>query len=256
MMQGLKDRLDAEVALRNSLSEVSYDKPDPILVASRLNEPYAALVCALFAYGRADAIVSFLDTLDFSMIDADEEAIETAFASHYYRFQNSSDVTALFKTLKRLKAQVSLEALFLQGYEKEHCVIEGLNTLIEALWRVNNYDSRGYRFLIGAPVIKTKGASAMKRWMMFLRWMVRDDHIDLGLWKNVDRADLILPLDTHTFKVSQKLGLLKRKSYDMQSALEITCKLKEFDPKDPVKYDFALYRLGQEKKADDESLRF
>lgn len=73
------------------------------------------------------------------------------------------------------------------------------------------------------------------------------DCLDLGLWKNVRTADLILPLDTHTFKVSQKLGLLERKNYDLKSALLITQKLKEFDVFDPIKYDFALYRLGQEK---------
>ena len=82
---------------------------------------------------------------------------------------------------------------------------------------------------------------------MYLRWMVRKDELDLGLWKGVDTKDLILPLDTHTFKVSQKLGLLKRKTYDLKSALEITESLRAFDKKDPIKYDFALYRLGQEQ---------
>ncbi len=82
---------------------------------------------------------------------------------------------------------------------------------------------------------------------MFLRWMVRKDALDLGLWKNIHTKDLILPLDTHTFNVSLKLGLLDRTTYDLQSALLITQKLKTFDANDPIKYDFALYRLGQEK---------
>lgn len=82
---------------------------------------------------------------------------------------------------------------------------------------------------------------------MFLRWMVRDDNLDLGLWKKVDKKDLIIPLDTHTFKVSQKLGLLQRKTYDLKSAILLTQKLKEFDNQDPIKYDFALYRIGQEQ---------
>ena len=82
---------------------------------------------------------------------------------------------------------------------------------------------------------------------MFLRWMVRNDNLDMGLWKSVNKKDLILPLDTHTFKVSQKLGLLTRKTYDLKSAVLITEKLREFDPLDPIKYDFAIYRLGQEK---------
>jgi uncharacterized protein (TIGR02757 family) len=82
---------------------------------------------------------------------------------------------------------------------------------------------------------------------MFLRWMVRSDEIDLGLWSKIDKKDLLMPLDTHTFKVSQKLGLLKRKTYDMKAVLELTETLKGFDSLDPIKYDFALYRLGQEK---------
>ena len=82
---------------------------------------------------------------------------------------------------------------------------------------------------------------------MFLRWMVRKDNIDMGLWSGVDKRDLIMPLDTHTFNVSKRLGLLKRKTYDLASAIELTETLKGFDESDPLKYDFALYRLGQEK---------
>jgi uncharacterized protein (TIGR02757 family) len=95
--------------------------------------------------------------------------------------------------------------------------------------------------------IKHIGNAPYKRYNMFLRWMVRCDNLDMGLWNKIDKKDLILPLDTHTFKVSQKLGLLTRKTYDLKSAVLITDKLKEFDMNDPIKYDFAIYRLGQEK---------
>ena len=243
----LKERLNREVALRNHADEVSYEKPDPILVARRDKEAYSSLVCALFGYGRADLIVRFLDSLDFSLLDADETEITKAFSSHYYRFQNSRDVSEFFMTLKRLKKEVDLETLFLDGYAKENSVIHGVNSIITQMRSVNSYSSRGYDFLVSKQVHRTKGASALKRWMMFLRWMVRDDETDFGLWKGVDEKDLIIPLDTHTFNVSQKLGLLNRKTYDLQAAIELTNKLREFDPEDPVKYDFALYRLGQEK---------
>lgn len=95
--------------------------------------------------------------------------------------------------------------------------------------------------------VKLAGNGAYKRYNMFLRWMVREDNLDMGLWSKIDKKDLIIPLDTHTFKVSQKLGLLDRKTYDLKAAVMLTEKLKEFDSSDPVKYDFALYRLGQEK---------
>ncbi len=81
---------------------------------------------------------------------------------------------------------------------------------------------------------------------MYLRWMVRRDALDMGLWQGVRRADLLVPLDTHTFHVSRRLGLLKRRQYDLKAVFELTDRLRAFDPADPVKYDFALYRLGQE----------
>jgi len=94
---------------------------------------------------------------------------------------------------------------------------------------------------------KIGSAGTYKRYMMYLRWMVRKDELDMGLWSKIDKKDLLMPLDTHTFKVSRKLGLLKRKSYDMKAVLELTNRFKQWDKNDPVKYDFALYRLGQEK---------
>jgi uncharacterized protein (TIGR02757 family) len=69
----------------------------------------------------------------------------------------------------------------------------------------------------------------------------------MGLWSKIDKRDLIIPLDTHTFNISRKLGLLKRKTYDMRASIELTLTLREFDRDDPIKYDFALYRIGQEK---------
>ncbi len=234
--------------LRNCETEVSYDRPDPILVAQRYKEPYSALACALFAYGRADLIVRFLDTLDFSLIDATEDRIKQAFSTHYYRFQNTEDISQFFVTLHRMKQAYDIEELFTRAYEPNRSVLEGMNAVITAMKTLNNYDSRGYRFLIGSPVRRFKGGAPMKRWMMFLRWMVRADVIDFGLWSGVNRADLLIPLDTHTFTVSKRLGLLERKAYDMQSVIDLTLRLRTFDPDDPVKYDFALYRIGQERQ--------
>jgi len=243
----IKERLDAEVLKRNSADEVSIDKLDPILVAKRYNEPTIALVCALFSYGNVKQIVKFLDSLDFLLLNKSDEIIQTALAEHYYRFQKSEDVIALFIALKRLNTESSLEEVFQSGYEKKKNVIEGINAVVVKLHSLYPHNSRGYSFLIGKVTTKTKGAGALKRWMMFLRGIVREDNIDMGLWNAVDTADLIMPLDTHTFNVSLRLGLLKRKTYDLQAAIELTQTLKSFDKKDPLKYDFALYRLGQEK---------
>ncbi len=244
--QALKLRLDEEVLNRNRYDEISLEKPDPILIARQYKEEYTALVCALFAYGKVENIIRFLSSLDMRLLDAGEEVIREKLEKHYYRFQNSEDIIQFFITLSRLKKEASLNSLFLLGYQKERDVIEGINTLLEKMLAINPYRSRGYGFLIGKVTTKRKGAGALKRWNMYLRWMVRDDAIDMGLWSQVDRKDLILPLDTHTFKMGHKFGLLKRKSYDLEAAWEMTQKLKSFDGDDPVKYDFALYRLGQE----------
>ena len=242
-----KKLLDAEVAKRNVIGEVSEDKLDPILVAYRHKDPTISLICALFAYGNVKQIVKFLNSLDFSLLNKSDEDIRNALSEHYYRFQKSEDVIALFIVLKRLNQTSSLEEIFKKTYLKSHSVIDGINEIISTLKKLYPYESQGYNFLISKVTTKTKGAGALKRWMMYLRWMVRDDNIDMGLWNGVDKKDLIIPLDTHTFNVSRKLGLLSRKTYDLQAAIELTQTLKSFDDRDPLKYDFALYRIGQEK---------
>lgn len=246
-MNKIKQMLDNEVKNRNKNAELSYERPDPLLIATRYRDETIALICALFAYGNAKLIVKFLDSLDFSLLEASDEVIKKSLSKHYYRFQNSDDVVAIFIALKRLKNVDSIENLFYKGYKIENSILEGLWGFIVALKEVYPYESRGYKFLIGSVPKKVNSAGTYKRYLMYLRWMVRSDELDLGLWSKIDKRDLLMPLDTHTFKVSQKLGLLTRKSYDMKATLELTSKLKNFDKLDPIKYDFALYRLGQEK---------
>ena len=246
-LKKVKNLLDIEVVNRNSVEEISDETPDPLLIATRYNDETIALVCALFAYGNVKAIIKFLKSLEFSLLEASDEQIRGALSSHYYRFQNAEDVTVLFIALKRLRKIDSIENIFYKGYKKEHNILDGLWNFIEILKSVYPYESRGYKFLIGSIPKKVNSAGTYKRYLMFLRWMVRKDKLDLGLWSKIDKKDLLMPLDTHTFKVSQKLGLLKRKTYDMKAVLELTETLKSFDETDPIKYDFALYRLGQEK---------
>lgn len=250
----LKELLENEIKERNQVEELSLERPDPLLVAREYRDEYISLLCALFGYGKASLIVGFLKSLDFSLLDSSEERIEKELKGRYYRFQNTDDIIAVFKALRRLKQKDTLNEIFLKGYKKENSVLSGIEELIKVIYEANEHKSKGYGFLIGKVPKKDKegkiklgGNSPYKRWNMFLRWMVRSDELDMGLWSGVERSGLILPLDTHTFNVSKRLGLLERKSYDLKSAVLITKKLKEFDENDPVKYDFAIYRLGQEK---------
>lgn len=247
MHKSIALRLREEALKRNCALELSASKPDPLMIASLYKDEYVALICALFAYGNVHAIVRFLESLDFSLLEESESHIAEALRSSYYRFQNSLDIQAFFITLKRLKeTHGSLEKLFLRGYQKKQNVMDGLVVLIDMLYASNPYRSKGYQFLLGT-IPSANPTSAYKRWHMYLRWMVRSDALDLGLWNDVRPQDLLMPLDTHTFHVSRKLGLITRKICDFKAVIELTDALKTLDPSDPVKFDFALYRLGQEK---------
>ncbi len=250
----LKNLLDMEVNSRNSDCELTLERPDPLFIAKRYNDEYISLICALFAYGKASLIIKFLDSLDFSILDKDEDTIRKSLEAYYYRFQNTKDIQEFFIALSRLKKEISLNELFIEKYKKNNDICEGIDYLISKINEINPYTSQGYKFLLGSNFkrdkqnsIKQIGNAAYKRWFMYLRWMVRKDNLDMGLWEGVSSEDLLMPLDTHTFTVSNKIGLIERKTCDLYASYLLTSKLKKFDKNDPIKYDFALYRIGQEK---------
>ena len=242
----LKATLDDLVCQKNTAQGL-FGAPDPLQVAKIHNDEFVCLICALFAYGNAGNIVNFLKKLDFSLINSSENIIIKSTAHLKYRFQSPADIAQIFITLKRLKNESSLETLFAKGYAKDESVVSALREFISKARAINTYTSLGYDFFFGVPFV-SEPKGTMKRYNMLLRWLVRADELDLGLWKSIDRTHLLMPLDTHTHKVALKLGLMKRKSYDFKAVIELTANLRQFDAKDPIKYDFALYRLGQSKE--------
>lgn len=250
-MSDLKQLLDSAYLERNTILELdSAAKPDPIIALKKYEnaELFAeiAIICALLSYGNAAQILKTLNAIDFSILKNKNDILKYPFPK--YRFQTSDDIKALFLALNSLIQKNSIKKIFVESYKKNHSIIDGINALIYALNSRIQTRTNGINFLIGKVVSKKIGASPLKRWNLALRWLVRRDNIDFGIWGDcVNKSDLILPLDTHTFATSRKLGLLNRKIYDLQSAFLITQKLKEFCPEDPIKYDFALYRIGQEK---------
>ncbi len=102
--------------------------------------------------------------------------------------------------------------------------------------------SRGLQFLLPSPF----SGSACKRQHLFLRWMIRADDLDLGLWsgERFSPARLLLPMDTHVHRISRYLGLTRRKAADLGASREATAWLSKISPKDPVSFDWALSRLG------------
>ncbi|QOR01569.1 TIGR02757 family protein [Campylobacter sp. 2014D-0216] len=242
----IKALLDEAILSKNTQKEL-FSYPDPLQIASIYKDESIALICALFAYGNAKNIVNFLKKLDFSLLQKADVDIIKECSALKYRFQNSQDIAQIFITLKRIKNEDSIENIFTQGYQKEHDIIQGIQAFMEKVYKVNYYRSYGYEFFFSKEFNYPK--SPLKRYNMYLRWMVRKDELDLGLFKNINKKDLLIPLDTHTHKVSLKLKLLKRKIYDFKSVMELTQNLRKLDPTDPVKYDFALYRIGQNKES-------
>ncbi|MGC9350791.1 MAG: DUF2400 family protein, partial [Sulfurovum sp.] len=178
----IKQLLDNEFKARNSIFELCYEKPDPLFIAQKYQDESIALICALFAYGNAHLIIKFLESLDFYLLDESEEEIRKYLASHYYRFQKNEDVIALFIALKRLREKESLENIFYQGYRKEADLLDGLRALITAIRESCQHESYGYNFLVGRLPKKLSLAGTYKRYLMYLRWMVRKDSLDMGLW--------------------------------------------------------------------------
>ncbi|MBN2693896.1 TIGR02757 family protein [bacterium] len=241
----IKKSLEDEALKRNSESEISEDKPDPLLIAKNAPDDRMALFCALFAYGSAKQIYKFLKKIDLNILDYSESEIIDYVNSNnlYYRFQNSNDISNFLIILKNIE---SVEKIFYESYKENNSIFDGIVKTIEFFHSKVKNSSDGIQFLIGTPKQSKKEASPYKRWNLFLRWMVRKDSLDLGWWRNIDKKDLIIPLDTHVFRTAQKLGWLKSTKANFQAAEDVTNILKELDPNDPVKYDMAIYRLGQE----------
>jgi uncharacterized protein (TIGR02757 family) len=161
-----------------------------------------------------------------------------------HRTFNGNDCTYFIRSLKNIyQNHNGLQAVVEAGFKHENSVKSALTGFYKVFFEIGGERSRKHVSNV------EKGASA-KRLNMFLRWMVRNDkcNVDFGLWNGIPQSALMLPLDVHTGNVARKLGLLQRKSNDWQAVEEVTEKLRDFDPKDPVKYDFALFGLGAFEK--------
>lgn len=135
-----------------------------------------------------------------------------------------------------------LNELERQKSEKEGFNMEmSLNNFRSYFFSLPDYPPRTTKH-ISSPLKK----ATCKRLNMYLRWMVRRDFrgVDFGLWRRLDPAQLICPYDVHVDRVARGLGLIERKQKDWRTAIELTDRLREFDPGDPVKYDFALFGMG------------
>ena len=225
----------------------------PLRYPDAADREIVALLTACLAYGRVDLFSRGLEQALAAMgpsparfvreFDIDRDA--GAFDGFIYRFNRPRDLVAFCAAARDLLAVYgTLEACFMSGYSpSDPQVGPALERFTRAflsadLKRVfpRGKLSRGYRHFFPQP--STGGPC--KRLLLFLRWMVRREAPDFGLWASVSPAKLLMPVDTHVENMSRAVGLTRRRSRNWGMVAEITRRLAALDPSDPVKYDFAL----------------
>jgi uncharacterized protein (TIGR02757 family) len=248
----LKDFLDAKVGQYN---RPEFLENDPIVIPHLFNEKQdieiAGLFAASLAWGQRVTIINnckrllqFMDNAPYQFIVEHTERDLKPFLTFQHRTFGPVDVLYFIEFLSwYYKQYESLEQAFLVD-SSEISIEKGLINFRKMFFSLPDYPERTKKH-IATPERK----SACKRLNMYLRWMIRKDFcgVDFGIWSKIKPSQLVCPCDVHVERVARKLKLIKRKQVDWQTALELTQNLRQFDPEDPVKYDFALFGLGLEK---------
>lgn len=207
----------------------------------------AGMVAASLAYGRVARIVKSVgDVLAVlgpaparALLETPAEALSRRLCGFVHRFATGEGVCAMLAGLRQvLVRHGTLQECFLRHRKSaEDTVLPALTGMVEEI-RQGAQGDPGH--LLPMPARK----SACKRLHLFLRWMVRKDAVDPGGWERVLPASLIVPLDVHMHRVGGLLGFTSRKAGDLKTALEVTEGFRRLSPQDPVRYDFALTRVG------------
>ena len=244
----LKDFLDEKVLQYNTLEFIESDPVQiPHLFSLKEDIEIAGFLSATIAWGNRTMIIKnshkMMDLMgnapyDFVMSHSenDLERLET----FVHRTFNGQDFASFIRSLKNIyENHNGLESVYAKNQElktMQNSISEFKKTFFEI----------PHQFRTQKHISDPLNNSAAKRINMYLRWMVRQDTkgVDLGIWKSISPASLSCPLDVHSGNVARKLGLLTRKQNDGKALAELDLKLREFDPIDPVKYDFALFGLG------------
>lgn len=223
--------------------------PDPLEFVwryeSAADREVAGLIAACLAYGNVNQILKSVEKVLAPMgkspaawlKSAPPAEIKKYLGKFKHRFTTGAEMAVFLLNIRQaLLEHGSLEKLFLKGCRPAEPTVE------QALYRfIDAFNSRAC-----APTLTpcTALKSSFKRVNLFLRWMVRKDAVDPGVWSGVSPAKLLIPLDTHMRQVSMNMGITKRKDTSMKTAAEITAYFGRLTPEDPVKYDFALTRAG------------
>ncbi len=246
----LKEFLEEKVSLYNNRKFIESDPVSiPHLFSKKEDVEIAAFLSATIAWGQrktilqnARRLVRYMDDDPYQFILHFSKADLKPFKSFVHRTFNGDDCVFYLDSLKNIYLNHGgLSQLFERNSpEKKNVAMESITAARKHFFEIPHLKRTEKHFSDPAT------GSATKRLNMFLRWMVRQDKfgVDFGTWKKLSPSQLICPLDVHSGRVARKLGLLKRKQNDWKAAIELTGKLRQFDPNDPVKYDFALFGLG------------
>ena len=251
MAESLKAFLDRKV---KDYNRPDFIKDDPIsiphLFKKKEDIEIAAFFAAIFAWGNRTTIIQkSRELMQFMQMTPHAFVLNASgkelkdLERFKHRTFNATDLYYFIEFFKTHYCQFnSLETAFSEWMKKSDETTENaLNGFYNYFFSLEHVPKRTTKH-IASPA---KG-STCKRLNMFLRWMVRNDQqgVDFGIWKNISPAQLVCPIDVHVARVARKFKLLERKHTDWPAALELTSFLKKLDPKDPVKYDFALFGLG------------
>lgn len=234
---------------------------DPVEFPHRYRSPadmeVSALLAASLAYGRADLFRPKVDALLKAMGASPSDYVQALTVARarkllegfVYRFNVGADMAVLLLGMGRLlRLHGRLETPFAQSLKAHGQLHPALADFTAALRDIPMEPVskalgpvKGLQHLLPSPL----GKGASKRLNLFLRWMVRGpDGVDLGIWKQVSPAQLLIPLDAHVGRISKHLGLTQRNDLSWRTAEEVTASLRLLDPLDPVRFDFALCHHG------------
>ncbi len=250
MPKSLKLQLDKAY---ENYAQSSFIANDPISIPhsfSLLQDiEIAGFFAAIFSWGRRDTIISksqelmkLMNNEPFYFVQ-NYSPKEFKIISHFkHRTFNASDLDFYIRAFQKHYAKhSSLEKAFVSPKFTSHKTIEShLTHFYPYLTSLVSYEKRNLKH-ISTP----QSGAACKRLCMYLRWMVRKDEVDLGLWENIKPSQLIMPLDVHVIRLANELKLIDENDKpNWKTALKLTEKLGKLDKTDPVKYDLALFSMG------------
>lgn len=232
----LKNKLDNAYNINNSSDFI---KKDPIQIPHRFiskeDIEISAFLTSIIAFGKREIIINkannFLERMNNNPYHYLMNGDFSSMKGFVHRTINDVDFIYYLKSLNHIYDNGGLEQLFTNNIEQS----------LKDFWKIFfdlPHEKRSERH-----ISNIENDSAAKRLNFFLRWMIRKDNVDFGLWKNISTSNLYIPLDVHVGNTARQLGLTNRKKNDWKSVVEISSHLRELDPNDPIKYDLALFSL-------------